>query len=386
MSSYDDYIAKNLNPILNELTIDLLREKPENPVQFLIDLLSKRLGIKKTISEKEELRILRQELARLKQKNSGSEDEKSVSSDDEVMEDLKIPKKQEARSGVSAEVYGQWNKKSDFKPKVIQKNSEQIARISAKLSKSFMFASLDDKDKEIVIGAMEEHSFKAGVNVITQGEDGAVLYIVDTGVLNCFKKINGEEKLLKEYHSGEAFGELALLYNAPRAATIIAKTDTILWSLDRECFNHIVKDSAVKRREKYEDFLCKVDLLAEMDPYERGQLADVLKPEKFVEGEVVIREGEEGNKFFIIEDGSAVATKVIHIGQAAEEVKRYAPGDYFGELSLLRGEPRAANVVALENLQCVSLDRHSFKRMLGPVEAILQRNAKKYEEIIASLV
>ena len=72
---------------------------------------------------------------------------------------------------------------------------------------------------------------------------------------------DGEDKYLKTYKPGEAFGELALLYNAPRAATIKAKTEAILFSLDRECFNAIVKDSSIKRREKYETVLKKVELL-----------------------------------------------------------------------------------------------------------------------------
>ena len=74
---------------------------------------------------------------------------------------------------------------------------------------------------------------------------------------------------MKVYEAGETFGELSLLYNAPRAATIIAITDSLLWALDRATFNNIVKKSAVKKREKYEEFMSKNPLFSEMDPYER---------------------------------------------------------------------------------------------------------------------
>jgi cAMP-dependent protein kinase regulator len=80
------------------------------------------------------------------------------------------------------------------------------------------------------------------------------MYVVETGTLACTKVFAGntEPTALKEFQPGEGFGELALLYNAPRAATITAKTDCILWSLDRETFNHIVKDAAARKRERYE--------------------------------------------------------------------------------------------------------------------------------------
>lgn len=80
--------------------------------------------------------------------------------------------------------------------------------------------------------------------------------------------------------------------------------------------------------------------------------------------------------------GEAIATKSLSAGQAAQEVKQYGPGDYFGELALLRNEPRAANVIAKTKLKVVSLDRDSFNRLLGPLDDILKRNMNSYLNIL----
>lgn len=116
------------------------------------------------------------------------------------------------------------------------------------------------------------------------------MYVVDSGQLDCFKKFKPDQPdtYLKTYQPGESFGELALLYNCPRAASIKAKTNAVLWELDRETFNNIVKDSAIKKRERYEDFLAKVEILKGMDPYEKSKIADVLKTVKFNAGEYII--------------------------------------------------------------------------------------------------
>lgn len=95
-------------------------------------------------------------------------------------------------------------------------------------------------------------------------------------------------------------------------ATIRAKTDCVLWSIDRETFNNIVKEAAMKKRARYEEFLSKIKILEGMDSYERNKIADALRPQKFEVGEFIIRQGDEGDTFFFIEEGSAVALKVVH--------------------------------------------------------------------------
>jgi len=181
---------------------------------------------------------------------------------------------------------------------------------------------------------------------------------------------------------GEAFGELSLLYNAPRAATIEAVEPSELWALDRRTFNHIVKDSAQQKREKYETFLTQVSILQNMDAYERSKLADAIHEKWFNAGDYVITEGQEGNTFFLIMSGKAIATKTLEPGKAPVEVMNYSEGDYFGERALLKNEPRAANVIAQTRLQVVSLDRGSFRRLLGPIDAILMRNIENYQKFI----
>lgn len=225
----------------------------------------------------------------------------------------KIKNLKPKRSSVCAEVYGAFNKKEDFKARIVPKTPDQYERITNRVSQSFMFSALDEKDLKTVIDAMEEQNFKKGDTVIKQGDDGEVLYLLETGKLDCFKKFQKDEKetFLKNYLPGDAFGELALLYNAPRAATIIATEDSKMWSLDRNTFNHIVKDASMKRREMYEKFLKSVEILKSIDSYEINQISDALKTRKCKKGEFIIKKDEIGEEFYMLEDGEANATKCL---------------------------------------------------------------------------
>merc|ERR1719352_1103889 len=174
---------------------------------------------------------------------------------------------------------------------------------------------------------------------IKQGDDGDFLFVIESGTLECYikNKETGEEKMVKKVEAGDAFGELALLYNCPRAASVEAAEKATLWKLDRASFNSIVKDAAQKKRDRYEAFLKTVPLLQSMSDYERSQVADGLKSEKFDKGAVVVKEDDPGDKFYILEEGQATATKEGN----SDPVMTYGPGDYFGELALLRNQPRA---------------------------------------------
>ena len=81
-----------------------------------------------------------------------------------------------------------------------------------------------------------------------------------------------------------------------------------------------------------------------MDPYERSQLGDAIKEIKFNKGDFIITEGEEGNTFFLVNEGTCIATKKLGEGEPTK-VKDYAVGNYFGERALLTSELRAANIV-----------------------------------------
>ncbi len=291
------------------------------------------------------------------------------------------------RTGVSAEVYGEFNKKEDFVARNIPKTDEQIQRIKSSVIHSFLFSNLEPKDLEIVIGAMEEKRFKPGEDVITQGDKGDCLYFVESGNLECYKQFSkGEEPVLvKKYEPGDSFGELALLYNAPRAATIRTVNDVITWVLDRETFNNIVKDAAQKKREKYENFLKNVEILSTIDSYEIMQISDAIKSATYKKGDYIIKEGEIGDIFYILEEGECVATKTLEPGKPETVIKDYGVGGYFGERALIKGEPRAANIIVKsDEAKVISLDRTSFKRLLGPIEELLKRNIEKYQTFVGN--
>lgn len=146
-------------------------------------------------------------------------------------------------------------------------------------------------------------------------------------------------------------------------------------------FKQILQDSTQKQRHLYKKFLEQVPVLSPLSVYERLTIADALAPQHFKEGDKIIVEGSEGYEFFIVESGSVICTKLVD-GVEKTVSETLGPGDYFGELSLINNENRAATVTAQEDTTCLSIDRKTFKRLLGPLEGMLREHQELYAKYV----
>lgn len=245
---------------------------------------------------------------------------------------------------------------------VYPKSPEQLARIKASISKNFIFRDLDDEQRTGVLNAMQEISVPANDVVIRQGDEGEYFYVVESGLLHCFIKADSlpppsvtahdkgkdgktEDKeetfVAPNYHPefgskvaecppGASFGELALMYGHPRAATVLSIEPSTLWRVDRITFRTIILKAAHRRRTMYEHFLITVPLLASLSAEERSKIADALTSKVHEDGSTVVKQGELGDTFFFVEEGEAVVTKKVSGEEREREVGRLRKGEYFG--------------------------------------------------------
>jgi len=284
------------------------------------------------------------------------------------------------RTSVSAESLNPASSDSEnFTPPFHQKTQDQLSRLRSAVSGNFLFSHLDDDQSAMVLGALHEKPIPSkGIKVIQQGDVGDYFYVVEKGSFDIYVNPSGKLEAgadglgnkVGTVGPGGSFGELALMYNAPRAATVMSSEPSTLWALDRVTFRRILMDSAFQRRRLYEGFLEEVPLLSSLTPYERSKIADALETKKYPPGTTIIQEGDVGESFYILESGEA---EVFKRG-VDQPVKRYNKGDYFGELALLNDAPRAASVVSKSEVKLATLGKHGFQRLLGPVEGIMRRN------------
>jgi len=268
------------------------------------------------------------------------------------------------------------------------KTDKQRKLIYKAVQDNVLFQGMAYKGVLKVISKMWRIEVPKGTSVISQGELGDNLYVVEKGKLGVYIQSQDGVSLRKVDKIGkkECFGELALLYNTPRNATIITTANSTLWAVDRFTFRRVLRNISSDKLIAYEKFLANVPLLAPLSSTERSKIAEALDEQRFSPGEHIVKQQLENESsgevrsadaMYIIQSGKATVTRTV--GNETYEVKQLKAGDAFGERSLLTNEPRSATVTADTSVEVLRLDRHAFFLLLGPLEELLKRRVERYE-------
>lgn len=372
MSDFE--IPAGLTDILQDFTVEVLRAKPSDLIQFACDYFNRINEARgnKVVFEKKGVSFGGGE-------ESGDEPMNTDDSDEEPMEPPR--NRFQRRQSVSAERYDPEADDDDDEAKVVHpKSDEQRQRLNEAVSNILLFKSLDTEQMTEVIDAMFEKKATPEEKIIVQGDDGDNFYVIDSGTYDIYVVVDGKDKCVGSYDNTGSFGELALMYNMPRAATIVATSEGSLWAMDRLTFRRIVLKNAFNKRKMYETLLESVPLLQQLDPYERMNVADALVSRKYEDGQMIIRQGDQADVMYFVEDGEVRITAKKSEDDPEVEVSRCNKGAYFGELALLTHKPRAASVYAVGSTKCAVLDVAAFERLLGNCKDIMMRNEEYYEE------
>uniref|UniRef100_W5NFS3 Protein kinase cAMP-dependent type II regulatory subunit beta n=1 Tax=Lepisosteus oculatus TaxID=7918 RepID=W5NFS3_LEPOC len=296
------------------------------------------------------------------------------------------------RASVCAEAFNPDDEEEDTEPRIIHpKSDEQRQRLQEACKDILLFKSLDPEQMSQVLDAMFEKIVETGEHVIDQDDDGDNFYVIDRGTYDIYVKVDGINRCVGSYDNRGSFGELALMYNTPRAATIIATSPGALWGLDRIMFRRIIVKNNAKKRKMYESFIETLPLLTSLEPSERMKVVDVIGSKVYKDGEQIIAQGDSADCFYIVESGevritmrrSKSKTGVDESGEV--EIARCSRGQYFGELALVTNKPRAASAYAVGNVKCLVMDVQAFERLLGPCMEIMKRNIANYEEQLVAM-
>eukprot|EP00574_Skeletonema_japonicum_P009982 CAMPEP_0201719612 /NCGR_PEP_ID=MMETSP0593-20130828/4784_1 /ASSEMBLY_ACC=CAM_ASM_000672 /TAXON_ID=267983 /ORGANISM="Skeletonema japonicum, Strain CCMP2506" /LENGTH=740 /DNA_ID=CAMNT_0048210095 /DNA_START=26 /DNA_END=2248 /DNA_ORIENTATION=+ len=265
----------------------------------------------------------------------------------------------------------------DLESLFTEKTAEEKESIDEAIRASVMFQNITDDQRELIYKAMEPMPVKEGQTIIKQGTAGDRFYIVDEGrfevrivpanqindddaVGNCVHVYEGS----REAHSHPSFGELALMYSAPRAASIIAKSDGLLWALHRYAFNKVVAEQS--SRLEAEKLLKKIDVFKKLPSDSLKELSSSLCEAKFTRDDVIINEGDVGDSMFIVLPGGSCKS-VLTSKDGSESEVELKEGGFFGE-EILTGDPDKkylSTVTATNKMTCWTLQKFDAMRVIS---------------------
>jgi CRP-like cAMP-binding protein len=208
---------------------------------------------------------------------------------------------------------------------------------------------------------MQEAYVEEGEDIITEGEEGDKFFVLEEGEAEII--INGA--VVAPMKEG-CFGDLALMYNSPRSATIRALSECHMWTLDRVFFRNAMVNSSSKQHEAVTKFLGQLQLFQDVSMENRAKMACSFTKMIYSDGDYIIRQGEIGEMFYVLFSGQVNCTKTLEDGSEIDLIQLDA-GQIFGERALIKQEPRGANVIAMGETECLTMSKVDFKIMLQDV-------------------
>jgi cAMP-dependent protein kinase regulator len=256
------------------------------------------------------------------------------------------------------------------------------------LATNFVFEHCTEQEIQQLCDSMEPYPVPIGTTIIQQGEPiGDYFYIIYEGTVTFIV----DQVTVGTASSGQQFGELSLLYSAPRAATVIATsaasssaTDSNnqettpmiqLYRLDQITFRTILQQQTLNVSDEYMNLLRKVKFLADLDDYDLYKLSSVLQKHTYTKDTVIVQKGDTvANVCYILLEGTVTCSEIsVNDGSCTySDMVLSQPGDYFGERAILTGEPRAATVTATtDHVTCYTIDKLTFDTVLGNYQSII---------------
>lgn len=270
------------------------------------------------------------------------------------------------------------NKSDNFDPnssttlQTFKKPEASKAFLTSALADHYLFADLGEKDMIRIVECMRPTFGSEGEVVIREGDLGDLFYCLESGTADA--SVEGVGTVM-QYTSGGCFGELALIYNSPRAASVTATTECKLWALDLKTFRTILSSTSSSMMVRRCGFLKKCTFLDPLNNEQVGKLAGALDSVTFEDGACIVKQGDVADSFFVIESGTVKCTQVKGTGREVD-LMELKSGDYFGEMALMLKDKRHANCFAQGTVKCFSLSREKFDLLLGPVQQMLAKKMR----------
>jgi cGMP-dependent protein kinase len=248
-----------------------------------------------------------------------------------------------------------------------KKTLKDMDNIIKALNKHFIFACLNEDNRKSMIEQMVYYSMQANQMIFEQGQIGHNFFIIEKGKVEVI--VNGNRVNVLE--TGESFGELGLLHDAPRTATIITLEPTCMWGLNRDNFTNAVEAVNSFNYNENKQFIERVPLLSMLTPPQQEILLDCLSTLNFTNGQRIVNEGDPGNLFYIIKEGE------VSCVQNGREIRKMYKGEFFGEQALLYNCPRTATITALGDVKCIAISREKLTKVLGSqLQQLIYKNSQ----------